>query len=458
MKRLIIYLSVLILSPISFVYAQEESKLEISGELLSDQRVLLKDKMDWVWNENRVTLKLNKRSGEKSRFYSEVWVRNFGLPKLASSSELYNKGITDPVDLEIREAYLRINGFLTNKLDLTIGRQRVIWGTADKLNPTDNINPYDLEDILDFGRHRGSDAININYYINNSFSIQAVVVPLFRPANLPTGLFADALNPVINLPDGMLMKSYTDSLVAPRQNLMESSTFGIRVKGYLAGIDLSISYLKAIDPLPYVKDIIFTPADMEGGVDLKSVLNYSDNTILGADMATSVGGIGLWAEAAIYIPERDVIMTSNLTALYPMAQYPVLQDSLLLGRRRAYVRFVAGGDYNFRDGSYINIQYMHGFLHERGAANLSEYLFIRYEKGLYNDKVKISPINGALVVKEWREISENYAVAYMPEITYQASPNSRFLLSAALFTGKGENLFANQKKNNMLIFKYKYNF
>ncbi|MCK5822649.1 MAG: hypothetical protein KAG95_01505 [Bacteroidales bacterium] len=38
--------------------AQEDNKLKLSGELLTDQRFLLKDQNNWAWNENRLTLKL----------------------------------------------------------------------------------------------------------------------------------------------------------------------------------------------------------------------------------------------------------------------------------------------------------------------------------------------------------------------------------------------------------------
>ncbi|NCO55428.1 MAG: hypothetical protein GW876_08530, partial [Bacteroidetes bacterium] len=141
----------------------DETKLKISGELSTDDRFLLKNKNDWAWNENRLTLKLDKKITDNSKFYSEVWLRNIGLPGLTTSAGLYNKGIVDPYNLEIREAYVQMFGFLTKNLDLKIGRQRIVWGTADKLNPTDNLNPFDMEDILDFGRHRASDAINMNY-------------------------------------------------------------------------------------------------------------------------------------------------------------------------------------------------------------------------------------------------------------------------------------------------------
>ncbi|PIY04113.1 MAG: hypothetical protein COZ21_07420, partial [Bacteroidetes bacterium CG_4_10_14_3_um_filter_31_20] len=52
--------------------AQDESKLKISGELLTDDRFLLKGKNDWAWNENRLTLKFDKKITDNSKFYSEV--------------------------------------------------------------------------------------------------------------------------------------------------------------------------------------------------------------------------------------------------------------------------------------------------------------------------------------------------------------------------------------------------
>ena len=188
-----IFLMLLLVTVSSVTNAQEETNLKLSGELLTDQRFLLKSPNDWAWNENRLTLRLEKKITANSKFYSEVWLRNIGLPGINSSSDLYNKGIIDPYNLEIREAYVQLYGFLTKNLDVTIGRQRIVWGTADKLNPTDNLNPYDLEDVLDFGRHRGSDAISLNYYFSSDFSLQGVYIPVFQPANMPVGVFANAL-------------------------------------------------------------------------------------------------------------------------------------------------------------------------------------------------------------------------------------------------------------------------
>ncbi len=447
---------ILILISLESLHAQE-SPLQISGELMTDQRFLLQENNPWAWNENRLTVNSDKKITGNSKFHSEIWLRNIGLPEITSSSDLYNKGIIDPYNLEIREAYVQLYGFFTKNLDITIGRQRIAWGTADVINPTDNLNPYDMEDILDFGRHRGSNAIDLQYYFNNDFSLQGVYVPFFQPANLPAGIFAGSLNSSIDLHPGMVLEEYTDTISMPENNLWESATTGLRFKGFVGGIDFSVSYVWGRDGLPYNTKNTMMPAVTQGGINVDAQLSYERNHIIGADLATSIAGIGFWAEAAAFIPEEDIIMSNDHSAFFPMSPEPVIIDSILL-EGKPFIKFVVGGDYNFADGSYLNLQYIHGFIHERGNDALNDYFFIRYDKGFFYDKLKISPLSGGFIVTDWRDIQENYALAYMPEIIYKATVNTEISLSSVLFEGKGDNLFANMKDYDMFMFKLKYIF
>lgn len=459
MKTKYFFLTIMMIVAVSrTINAQEANSLKLTGVLLTDQRILLNNDKDWAWNENRLSFKLDQRVADNSRFYSEIWVRNIGLPTIASSHDLYNKGIVDPYNLEVREAYVQLNGFLSENLDLSIGRQRIAWGTADKLNPTDNLNPLDMEDILDFGRRRGSDAINMNYYINNDISLQGVFVPFFQPANMPVGIFANALNPSMELPQGLVLKSFSDTLMMPKYNLGESSTAGLKFKGFAKGVDFSLSYVWGHDGLPYSSKNILTPVDLTGGTSIHSQLSFIRTHTIGADMATSIAGIGVWAEAAAFIPEKNIVMTNDLSAFYPMSPVPVTQDSLLLEKSKPYLKFVVGADYNFSDGSYVNLQYLHGFFHERGNDNMNDYFFLRYEKTVLNNKLKIAPIGGGFIVTDWENIQDNYALVYMPEIGYKATDNAEIIVSTVIFDGKGDNLFANLKDYNMVMFKLKYSF
>lgn len=458
-------ISVLLLSTLDIIKAQDtikqstiEPKLKISGELLTDQRFLLKEPNNWSWNENRLTLKLDKKITDKSKFYGEVWLRNIGLPIPVSSADLYNKGIVDPYNLEIKEAYVQVNGFLSKKSDLSIGRQKIVWGTADKFNPTNNLNPNDLEDILDFGRKRGTDAINLKYYLNYDFSLQGIYIPFFQPANMPIGIFANALTPTMKLPQGMVLNGLSDTLMMPKYNLGESSTAGLRFKGFAKGVDFSLSYVWGYDGLPVVNRNTFMPVDMLGGININSQLSYARTHIIGADLAASISGIGIWAEAAAFISKKDVVMTNDLTAFYPLSPVPVTTDTTILDKKEPYIKFVVGGDYNFSDGSYLNFQYLHGFIHERGKENLNDYFFMRYEKKFFNEKLNISPLSGAFIVTDWNKIENNYAFVYLPQVLYKATDDIGITLSAAIFEGKGQNFFAGLKDYDMLMFKIKYNF
>ncbi|MFH0757808.1 MAG: DUF1302 family protein [Bacteroidota bacterium] len=445
-----------VLASAGYVFGQD-MPINLSGELMTDERFLLQEKNPWVWNENRLTLKLDKRITGSSKFSGEIWLRNMGLPNIASSGDLYNKGIIDPYNLEIREANVQLYGFLTKNLDVTIGRQRIAWGTADVINPTDNLNPYDLEDILDFGRHRGSDAINLQYYFTNDFSLQAVYVPFFQPANLPAGIFAGSLNAEMEMPAGMVLEDFSDTILMPKFNLWESATTGLRLKGFAGGVDFSASYVYGWDGLPFNTKNTLIPVNAMGGINVNTQLSYIKNHIIGADLATSIAGIGFWAEAAVFIPKEDVMMSNDLSAFYPMSPVPVIIDSTLLDAN-PYVKFVVGADYNFSDGSYLNFQYIHGFIHERGKDALNEYFFLRYDKSFFNNKLKISPLSGGFIVTDWKNIGENHALAYMPEIIYQATPNAQISLSTVFFSGKGDNLFANMKDYDMFLFKLIYTF
>lgn len=467
MKRTAIFLALipLLISP-NISRAQEdfetanpdENRLKIGGELLTDERILLKNGNDWAWNENRIAVKLDKRIRDNSKFYGEVWLRNMGLPTAARSADLFNKGIVDPIDFEIREAYVQMFDLLTKNLDVKIGRQRIAWGTADKINPTDNLNPFDMEDILDFGRHRASDAIDINYYLSADFSFQGVFVPFFQPANLPVGIFANALNPPMDLPQGMVLKGLSDSLLMPRYNLKESSTLGVKFRGSAIGVDFSLSYVWGRDGLPINTSTTVVPVDALGGISISSQLSFMQAHIIGADLSTSIAGIGFWAEAAAFLPANDVVTTYDFSALYPGSPIPLVSHTTLLEKNKPYVKYIIGADYLFKDNSYLNIQYLHGFMHEKGNDNLNDYFFMQYDKKFFNEKLSIAPIGGAFIVTDWDNIRENYALVYMPQVAYKATDDVEITLSTAFFNGKGDNLFANLKDFNMLMLKMKYNF
>lgn len=432
--------------------AQEDnSRLNIMGKFSTDQRFLTQKENKWSWNENRLNIQLESRKKGEARFFSEVWLRSFGFPGLTHISQLSCKDLTSPYNLDIREAYVDLYGFLTENLDIRIGRQRLAWGRGDVINPTNNLDPYDLEDIWDFGRYHGSDGIKITYYIRDWF-IEGAFFPFFRPATLPVGELTSAFSQDISLPAGLLLKDFRDSLLLPDVNLGESGNYGIKLGGFLLGYDVSVSYVYGRSGLPVPDMNIITPVDLIGGVNLKSFLYYPRMNILGADLAGAIGSVGIWSEIGAFFPDEKLTMTVDLSSL---GIFP--PDSTILDKE-IYLKYLIGADYTFRDGSYVNLQFLHGFFHEMGRDNLNDYFIFSFEKKLFDDKLKLNPVTGAFIVSDWKNLSSGYALIYSPSITYSPNDNAEIMLGVRVLEGKGDNMFVRLIDKDEVFVKFIYSF
>jgi hypothetical protein len=440
-------LTLLLIFIISFNLVQ--ASVDLSGYLQTDDRVRIKD---WTvpWQEYRLALNINYSPTDKIHFYSEAWLRSFGFSNVSRSSDLIDKEKVAPWDLDFREAYIDLYGFLFSNLDLRIGRQRIAWGTADKLNPTDNLNPNDYEDIWDFGRHIGSNSIKATYYIKD-LSITGIFIPTFTPAVLPRGDWLAALMPTLILPTYFTYQNITDTIIMPSNKLRESSSWGAKISKNLFGYDLSLSYVKGRYDLPMLSKLIFTPAETSGAVNLVSQLVYPKMQVVGADMAGAIKSVGVWAEVAMFIPEKT-LLTTDMSA-FGLGVF----DTIALNNT-PYFRYIIGLDYTFKNGIYINAQYLRGFTYERGKDNLEDYFLIGLDYKLLEDKLKLSPINSAIEIKKWDNFKNNYAFVLAPEISYSPVDGAEIILGFRWIDGKSTTTFGRVKANDEISLKVKYNF
>jgi len=450
MKKIWMFIFVLPMLLIVLSAPAQENPLHLGGELYLDNRFRL-ESGEWSWNENRLDLQLDKKFGGKARFHSQVWLRSFGFPFLNQSEQLFNTDQTSPYNLQIREAYVEFYDLFVKNLDVRIGRQRIAWGTADKLNPTDNLNAYDLEDIWDFGRHHGSDAIRARYYFND-FYLEGDYIPFFRPATLPRGDWAEGLGRPVEIPPGFYVAEMIDSLATPALKLGESAAYAFKFGGFAAGFDFSASYVYGREGLPvgYLSQISF--ANMEGGLAVRNYMDFPRLHIVGIDLAGAIRSVGVWAESAAFIPTEAWKLTIDLSA-FGLPD----RDSILV-ERKPWFKVAAGFDYTFRGGHYLNFQYLHGFMHERGRGNLNDYFVMNYEKRFFNEKLKVQPATLALVVSDWKDIADNYALVYMPFMTYMPNVNAEIFLGVRLIGGKGDDVFAQYKDKDEFVFGVRYRF
>jgi len=442
MTRKIFFLFVLTLN---IAIAQN---LKIGGYVQFDDRVRIKDKT-LSWEEYRLDL-TGQIEFEKVNFYSEVWFRNFGSTNVKKLFELSDKNKVAPIDVDIREAYVDFKGFIFDNLDLRIGRQRIAWGTADKLNPTDNLNPDDLEDIWDYGRHLGSNAIKLSYYLG-SFTFTGVFIPEFVPAVLPRGdlmlLFADDF--YSNFSGEIDFGSIGDRVIVkkPDATLKDGSKFGFKIaKRDLFGFDVSLSYVYGRDDIPIVKKIYFQSYSTPDSV----ILEFPRMKVLGFDLTGEVAGVGVWAEAGIFYPEKVDMEVFEYGYMQPgvFGRINVLD-------KKSYTRFVLGLDYTTSYGLYLNLQYLHGFLHERGRENLKNYFTFNFEKRYMNDKVKFNFLSGGV---EFKKLKGDYAIIYNPQLSFTPVDNFEFSVGGRFIESRGKTTFGKLKDRDEVYVKVKYSF
>lgn len=365
MKKIFIMTGILI-AIFSNSYAQAD--FSINGFLKTDNRMLTDDN-SFTWNENQLGLKFEGSYSNKYHFFSEVRLRGFGFSEIYRTVDLQSKDKVYKWELEFREAYLDLYQFGLQDLDVRIGRQIITWGTADRLNPTSNICPEDLEDVFNFGEQSGVNSVLTTYYWKD-FTFSGVYVPTFTPAVLPSGVYASALAEPMELPAGMTLRKYSDRIILPEQKLTESSQAGFKVGTNLFDYDLSLSYYYGRDDLPLLNKVTISPVDTLGTVNVAAEMIYPKMQIIGADFAGSLFDVGIWGEAALTIPdeiEMQTIVGDSITKSIALKNDP-------------YCKFVIGGDYTFKNGIYLNTQFLHGFINERGNDNLNDYLTYRIEK------------------------------------------------------------------------------
>ncbi|MCX8015129.1 MAG: hypothetical protein N2748_03840 [candidate division WOR-3 bacterium] len=434
---------------LSLFFITANAEIGWNGYLQTDDRLLMKN---WLlsWQEYRLSLQTDYKPNDNIHFFSEIWLRSFGFSDVSTSNDLNNRQKLAPVEFDLREVYLDLYGLLSKDLDIRIGRQRIAWGVADKLNPIDNLNPNDLEDLWDFGRHLASNSIKVSYYIGNS-SLTGVFIPIFSPAVLPKGNWSTAFNSTMFLPQGFICRSLTDTIIIPDRTIKQSAIYGVKVNHNFFNYDVSLSYVFGRYDLPLLNRLTVIPATNPYEVDVKLQFVYPRTHIFGFDVAGAIKNVGVWAEVGMYLPEKTYL-TTDMTGL-GLSSF----DTLILDNQ-PYCRYIWGLDYTFANGIYINLQYLRGFVTERSKDNLHDYFMLGIDWKLCQEKLKISPLNGALEIKKWHDIKNNYAVVFMPEISYKPFDNTELSFGLRWIDGNLLTTFGQLKENDEVFLKMKYHF
>ncbi len=179
---------------------------------------------------------------------------------------------------------------------------------------------------------------------------------------------------------------------------------GIRVSAFAGGWDIACGYLWGRDDQFTVTRTLATglpspPLELTGA--------YLRQQVLSLDLAGELAGLGLWAEAALFLPEEKTLVT-DLTAV---------SGPLTTETTRPYFKALAGLDYTFPGGVYVNLQLLHGLFSENSRESLQNYVLAGVERPLAGGRVKLGPLGLALEIDDLRNPGQTWALIVNPELS-----------------------------------------
>jgi hypothetical protein len=215
---------------------------------------------------------------------------------------------------DLVDAWARLS---SGALEIRAGRQVVVWGRADRLNPTDNLSgrDYTLLTATDDEQRLGPAMVQLRLGAGN-LTFDAIWIPEFRPNIFP------------------LEQSRPGVALVPTATRSSAGQFALRVDSSGGDVDWSLSWFHGID-----RNRDFTGRPAPRGAIAAVQQTFPDINVLGADMAGTRGASG-WRIEAAYTIVRGA--DSSADSSY------VKNDNLWI---------VGGGDVGLGDGWNLNLQY-----------------------------------------------------------------------------------------------------
>jgi len=373
---------------------EEEKELNFYGEMNTRMQVRIagRDSTRLTWFRSALSLGMVPIARERFEGKIGVTVRMDGFPYPEKWMDLTRVTELEPVAILLDEAFIRFYDVLPG-LNLTLGRQKVRWGTADVINPTDNFATPDYSDPLVWDERRPVWMAHLGWKPLPALGGELGIKPVFQPAISPPGeWFSTNVLPgeeeLRSFLVGEFIRQGLDSttareiaalytissreeIVLPGRNI-RNATCGGRLKGHIGVFDFSLSYLHGYNFLPTVEPVMnVDPLNRRLDFVLKE--RFLSKQVLGADAAANIAGVGTWLEAG----------------------YALYSDTA--GKNG--VSLIGGLDYSW-SGFYANLQFLYGdFPLAQSSAEKGTFILGAIERKFFSDRL-LTRIGGVLDLKK----------------------------------------------------------
>ncbi|RFC35204.1 MAG: hypothetical protein DID90_2727554592 [Candidatus Nitrotoga sp. LAW] len=359
-----------------------------------------------------VWLKGTQNIGEDITLVAQGWIRNDDIFGANGDSK------------KLQEGYIK---FSSGNVDYRIGRQIIVWGRADRLNPTDNLTPrnFTLLTPEEDDQRIGSLAAKATYHSHEN-SLTGIWLPGMDPHVFPVA---------------------TTPGVFFTQHIPRTNRIALKFDRSGGDVDWSASYYNGSDLTPDIAIGATTPS----GTNL--IFDHNRIRVLGMDAATVIGRYGLRAEAAY-------TWTVNTGA----------NDFLV---KKPFFYMVMGGDRTFFD--YLNINFQYYLRHVtnysdpqaiadpllRFAAIQTSALWNQFSRSQHGISVRASNkwLNETLEGEIAAVASfgrSNYFIR--PKLVYAFTDNVKGSLGLDIYRGESSTFFGRLRDNSLLFAEMKYGF
>ncbi len=362
--------------------------------------------------ENRLEFYFAYTPNDHIQIVGDIEPVFMGVSQATALDDLASRQMLTPFHVESDAAYVALLDLLPG-LDVKVGRQTLVWGTADKFNPTNNINSDDLEDRPLFTEPIANQMVVTDVAPwGDKLWFQGVYVPLFYPALLPPSASTGLQDPQSPAPfatawdqknietlqsrldgDPSLVPEVRGHVIMPKTRFVNGQA-AAKVGWHFWEVDMSLSYYYGRHDIPTPVNVestqtksidpATTPQEelVEGCCFMSDAyLVYPRMQVVGLDFATALpflGDMGLWGEAGLFFPEAQ-----SLRIEFPIPVNIIdsqgsgaLQSEMtgLTIRKTPFLKATAGVDHTFGKHVYVQAQYLRGMIDDFGAGHVGNYL------------------------------------------------------------------------------------
>lgn len=191
----------------------------------------------------------------------------------------------------------------TSRVDVSAGMAHVVWGRLDEFQPTDVVNPLDITRFFLEGRAAARRAVGlgrVRAFLPLDTTLDAVVVPVFRPGTFD--VLDEASSPFSLVPRelcdvGLGCVPVRTTIARPDRRLAHVQG-GARLTGTTRRLDWGLMAWRGFEPLPVYAAVAIDPVRPDR---VTTTGRHPRTTVVGGDLETVRGAVGLRAEAAWHL-------------------------------------------------------------------------------------------------------------------------------------------------------------